>query len=53
MAIGLPPKAAALQELIDAGFQRAIHWIPSGNRSVVERALERWESAIAEVTGEA
>ena len=53
MAIGVPPKAAALQELIDAHFQRALPWIPSGNRSVVEAALERWEAAIAGVTGEA
>ena len=53
MAMGVPPEAAALAELTDAGFARAVHWIPSGNRSVVERALERWESAIAEVTGEA
>jgi probable F420-dependent oxidoreductase len=53
MAIGVPPKAAALQELADHGFQRAIRWIPSGNRSVVEAALEEWEAAIAEVTGEA
>jgi hypothetical protein len=53
MAMGAPPQAAALQELVDAHFQRAVHWIPSGNRSIVERALEGWESAIAEVTGEA
>jgi probable F420-dependent oxidoreductase len=52
MAMGAPSKAASLQELADAGFQRAVHWIPSGNRSVVEPALERWEAAIAEVTGE-
>jgi hypothetical protein len=30
-----------------------VHWIPSGNRSVVEQGLERWEAAIAQVTGEA
>jgi phage baseplate assembly protein W len=48
----VPPKAEALQELIDAGFQRAVHWIPSANRSVVEPALQRWEAAIAQVTGE-
>jgi probable F420-dependent oxidoreductase len=53
MAIGVPAKATALAPLIDAGFQRAVHWIPSGNRAVVEKALKRWESAIAEVTGEA
>jgi probable F420-dependent oxidoreductase len=53
MTIGVPPKAAVLQELAENGFQRAVRWIPSGNRSVVEAALEQWESAIAEVTGEA
>ncbi len=53
MAMGVPAKAAALESLVTAGFQRAVHWIPSGNRSVVERALEDWEGAIAEVTGEA
>ena len=42
-----------VQELIEAGFQRALRWIPSGNRSVVEPELERWEAAIAQVTGEA
>ena len=53
MAIGVPPKAAAIDQLAEHQFQRAIHWIPSGNRSVVERALERWEAAIAEANGEA
>jgi probable F420-dependent oxidoreductase len=53
MAMGVPPKPAVLQELIDAGFQRAVRWIPSGNGAVVEAALAQWESAIAEVTGEA
>jgi probable F420-dependent oxidoreductase len=53
MAMGVPAKPAALATLIDAGFQRAVHWIPSGNRAMVEKALKRWESAIAEVTGEA
>jgi probable F420-dependent oxidoreductase len=53
MAMGVPAKAAALEPLVKAGFQRAVHWIPSANRSVVERALEDWEGAIAEVTGEA
>ena len=53
MVMGVPAKAAALEPFVGAGFQRALHWIPSGNRSVVERALDRWEAAIAEVTGEA
>jgi probable F420-dependent oxidoreductase len=53
MAMGVPADPAALQTLLDAGFRRAVHWIPSGNRAVVEPALARWESAIAQVTGEA
>jgi probable F420-dependent oxidoreductase len=52
VAMGVPPEPEALQGLIDAGFRRAVHWVPSGNRSVVERGLERWEAAIAQVTGE-
>jgi probable F420-dependent oxidoreductase len=53
MAMGLPPDPAVLESLADAGFQRALHWIPSGNRAVVEPALAQWERAIAEFTGEA
>jgi hypothetical protein len=29
-----------------------VHWIPSAGRSVVDAALQRWEAAIAEFTGE-
>jgi len=32
--------------------KRAVHWLPSANRGVIERALERWEGAIAELHGE-
>jgi hypothetical protein len=28
-----------------------MHWLPSGPRGVVERALAQWEQAIAEFTG--
>jgi probable F420-dependent oxidoreductase len=52
MAMGVPADAAALAPLAEAGFRRVVHWIPSGARGVVEPALERWESAIAELTGE-
>jgi probable F420-dependent oxidoreductase len=51
-AMGVPAEAAALEPLLKAGFRRVLHWIPSGNQSVVEAALERWESAIAELNGE-
>ena len=52
MAMGLPPDPAALEKLSNAGFQRALRWIPSGNRAVVEAALAEWERAISEFTGE-
>jgi probable F420-dependent oxidoreductase len=53
MVISVPPDAATLERLANAGCRRAVHWVPSANLSVVERALERWESAIAELHGEA
>jgi probable F420-dependent oxidoreductase len=51
--IGVPPKAEVLAELDRAGVSRAVMWVPSGGMSVIEPAFERWESAIAEFTGEA
>jgi probable F420-dependent oxidoreductase len=53
MVMGVPPDAAALERLQDAGARRVVHWIPSAGLPRVEQALERWESAIAELTGEA
>jgi alkanesulfonate monooxygenase SsuD/methylene tetrahydromethanopterin reductase-like flavin-dependent oxidoreductase (luciferase family) len=53
MAMGVPADARRLEPLLEAGFRRVVHWIPSGNRAVVEAALARWESAIAELNGEA
>jgi probable F420-dependent oxidoreductase len=53
MVMGAPADAAALETLQDAGARRVVHWIPSAGLAPVERALERWESAVAELTGEA
>jgi probable F420-dependent oxidoreductase len=53
MAMGVPADAEVLAELQRAGFRRVVRWIPSGNLSVVEAALERWEAAIAQLNGEA
>ena len=47
-----PADPAVLEQFREAGVRRAIRWLPSGGRSHVERALERWEAAIAEYTGE-
>jgi probable F420-dependent oxidoreductase len=52
MPMGLPPKAEDIQRCADAGCSRVMHWVPSGGQAVVERALEQWESAIAEFNGE-
>jgi probable F420-dependent oxidoreductase len=50
--IGLPADPQAIERAYDAGVRRAARWLPSGGRSHVERALERWEAAIAEFNGE-
>ncbi len=50
--IGVAADPADLEQVRAAGARRAVHWLPAGGRSVVERALERWERAIAEHNGE-
>jgi probable F420-dependent oxidoreductase len=50
--IGAPADAGVLERLHALGARRAIRWIPSAGQAVVEPALERWERAIAEFTGE-
>jgi len=49
--MGVPADAAALERCREAGVARAVHWLPSANRGVVEPALERWERAFAEING--
>jgi len=51
--MGMPADPREIERFAQAGFGRAIHWLPSAGRGPVERALERWEQAIAEVHGEA
>jgi probable F420-dependent oxidoreductase len=50
--IGVPPDAAALERYAEAGVRRVSMWAPSGNRGVIEPALEAFERAIAQVHGE-
>jgi probable F420-dependent oxidoreductase len=52
MAMGVPADPGALEPLLKAGLTRVVRWIPSGNLSVVEAALERWEHTIAQLNGE-
>jgi alkanesulfonate monooxygenase SsuD/methylene tetrahydromethanopterin reductase-like flavin-dependent oxidoreductase (luciferase family) len=49
---GVPADAKVLEAYAEAGFQRAVHWLPSAARGPVERALDRCEAAIAEFHGE-
>src|SRR5258706_6339369 len=47
----VPADPRVLDRIRDAGVRRAMHYLPSGPRSTVEPALERWERAIAGQTG--
>jgi probable F420-dependent oxidoreductase len=48
--LSAPADPRELAALRDAGARRALHWLPSGPRGTVERALDTWEAAIAEYT---
>ena len=49
--LSVPPDPKALEQLEEAGVHRAACWLPSGPWSVVEQGLEKWEQAIAALTG--
>jgi probable F420-dependent oxidoreductase len=51
MVMGIPADAKVLEEFAEAGFQRAVHWLPSAPRGPVERAMDRFEAAVAEFHG--
>ena len=51
MVMGVPADARTLEAYASAGFRRALHWLPSAPRGPVERALDRYETAIAELYG--
>ena len=52
MVMGVPADAKVLEAYAAAGFKRAVHWLPSAPRGPVERALDRYEAAIADWYGE-
>ena len=47
--LSAPTDPGVLEAMRKAGVKRAMHWLPSGPRGPVERALARWEDAIAQV----
>lgn len=50
--LNIPADPKAIEQAYKAGVRRAATWLPSGGRSHVEQALDRWEGAIATFTGE-
>jgi probable F420-dependent oxidoreductase len=50
--VSVPADPAVLERLDDAGVRRVVHWAPSAARPHIERALETWEAAIADLHGE-
>ena len=49
--MGVPPDAKVLERYEQLGVARAVMWLPSAQRGPVERALDRFEAAIAELHG--
>jgi probable F420-dependent oxidoreductase len=52
MVMGVPADPKVLEAYAAAGFERAVHWLPSAPRGPVERALDGFETAVAEFQGE-
>jgi len=52
MVMGVPADPRVLEAYANAGFQRAVHWLPSAPRGPVERALDAYERAVAVFNGE-
>ena len=48
---GVPADPRVFEAYEAAGFSRAVHWVPSAGRGPVERALDAYETAIADFTG--
>ena len=51
MVMGVPADPKVLEAYAAAGFQRAVHWLPSAPRGPVEQAFAAFEAAIAEFNG--
>jgi len=51
MVMGIPADPKELERYAAAGFRRAVHWLPSAGRGPVERALDTFETAVAEFRG--
>ena len=52
MLMGVPADPAVLERASQLGARRVVHWIPSGGMGLIEEALDHWETAISDFTGE-
>jgi probable F420-dependent oxidoreductase len=52
MVMGIPADPRVLERFESAGFRRAVHWLPSAGIGQVERALDDFAAAVAELHGE-
>ena len=51
--LGVPCDAKEIERVHEAGARRAVRWLRSGSRGVIESELERWEAAVADFNGNA
>jgi alkanesulfonate monooxygenase SsuD/methylene tetrahydromethanopterin reductase-like flavin-dependent oxidoreductase (luciferase family) len=49
--LSAPADPRVLEQYAEAGTHRVVHWLPSSPLGPVERELERWEQAIADLNG--
>jgi probable F420-dependent oxidoreductase len=52
MVMGVPADPRELERFEQAGFRRVVHWLPSAGFGPVQRALDAFESAVADLHGE-
>ncbi|GAB3683789.1 LLM class F420-dependent oxidoreductase [Angustibacter aerolatus] len=50
--LSVPADPRVLEQYAEAGARRVVHWLPSYPAGPLERALDAWEQAIAELHGE-
>jgi probable F420-dependent oxidoreductase len=50
--VGVPADARELEALEGAGVRRVLHWLPSAGPGQIDRALDRFETAVADLYGE-
>lgn len=49
--MGIPADPKVIEQYAEAGFDRALHWVPSAATSVIEAQLDKFEAATADVLG--